>query len=39
VRDEATQAIRTFTQAVFSDPDFAATVVPLRDGVLVAYRR
>jgi caffeoyl-CoA O-methyltransferase len=39
VRDEATQAIRTFTQAVFSDPDFAATVVPVRDGVLVAYRR
>lgn len=39
VRDEATEAIRTFTRAVFADPDFAATVVPLRDGVLVAYRR
>lgn len=39
VRDEATEAIRTFTRAVFEDPDFAATVIPLRDGVLVAYRR
>ncbi len=39
VRDEATEAIRAFTHAVFTDSDFAATVVPLRDGVLVAYRR
>jgi len=39
VRDESTQALRTFTRAVFEDPEFAATVVPLRDGVLVAYRR
>jgi predicted O-methyltransferase YrrM len=39
VRDEATEAIRAFTRGVSEDPDFAATVVPLRDGVLVAYRR
>ncbi|MCS7234928.1 MAG: O-methyltransferase [Armatimonadota bacterium] len=38
-RDEATEAIRAFTRAVSEDPEFAATVVPLRDGVLVAYRR
>lgn len=38
-RDEATEAIRRFTKLVFADPEFAATVVPLRDGVLVAYRR
>lgn len=39
VRDASTRAIRTFTRAVFQDPEFAATVVPLRDGVLVALRR
>ncbi len=39
VRDEVTEAVRAFTHAVCADPDFAATVVPLRDGVLVAYRR
>lgn len=38
-RDKETEAIRTFTRAVLDDPEFAATVVPLRDGVLVAYRR
>lgn len=39
VRDRETGAIRTFTRAVLDDPEFAATLVPLRDGVLVAYRR
>lgn len=39
VRDRETEAIRTFTRAVLDDPEFAATLVPLRDGVLVAYRR
>lgn len=37
-RDEETEAIRRFTRKVFEDPELAATVVPLRDGVLVAYR-
>jgi predicted O-methyltransferase YrrM len=39
VRDPATEALRSFTRAVFEDPDFTATVVPLRDGILVAYLR
>jgi len=38
-RDADTQAIRTFTQAVFDDPEFDSAIVPLRDGVLVARRR
>lgn len=39
VRDVETTAIRTFTRAVFADPEFVSTIVPLRDGVLVARRR
>jgi caffeoyl-CoA O-methyltransferase len=38
VRDAATEGIRAFTRAVFADPDFAATMIPLRDGVLLARR-
>ncbi len=37
--DADTAAIRAFTQAVFADPEFVSTIVPLRDGVLVARRR
>jgi caffeoyl-CoA O-methyltransferase len=37
--DAETEAIRTFTRAVFGDPEFASTIVPLRDGVLLARRR
>ncbi|MDR5683664.1 MAG: O-methyltransferase [Armatimonadota bacterium] len=37
-RDGATEAIRIYTRQVFADPDFVASVVPLRDGVLVARR-
>ncbi len=37
--DPETEAIRTFTRAVFADPEFVSTIVPLRDGVLVARRR
>ena len=36
--DAETEGIRTFTRAVFADPDFVSTIVPLRDGVLVARR-
>jgi caffeoyl-CoA O-methyltransferase len=39
VKDTETEGIRSFTHAVFADPDFASTIVPLRDGVLVARRR
>ncbi|HET8999783.1 MAG TPA: SAM-dependent methyltransferase, partial [bacterium] len=38
VTDADTEAIRTFTRAVFDDPEFVSTIVPLRDGVLVARR-
>lgn len=39
VTDADTEAIRTFTRAVFDDPEFVSTIVPLRDGVLVARRQ
>jgi caffeoyl-CoA O-methyltransferase len=39
VTDAGTEAIRTFTRAIFGDPEFASTIVPLRDGVLVARRQ
>jgi caffeoyl-CoA O-methyltransferase len=39
VTDAGTEAIRAFTRAVFADPEFVSTIVPLRDGVLVARRR
>jgi predicted O-methyltransferase YrrM len=38
-KDAGTEAIRAFTRAVFADPEFVSTIVPLRDGVLVARRR
>lgn len=37
--DEATTGIRQFVAAVFADKDFVSTIVPLRDGVLVALRK
>lgn len=39
IADPETSGVRQFTQAVFADPDFVSTIVPLRDGVLVARRR
>ncbi len=39
VTDEATTGIRQFVTAVFADKDFVSTIVPLRDGVLVALRK
>jgi len=35
---EPTQAIREFTRLVTRSPDWSATVVPIRDGLLVAIR-
>jgi predicted O-methyltransferase YrrM len=34
-----TAAIREFTRLVMDDPEWTASVVPIRDGVLVAHRR
>jgi predicted O-methyltransferase YrrM len=38
-RSESTEAIRRHNELVFSDPDFDATIDPVRDGVLFARRR
>ena len=39
VTDEATTGIRQFVTAVFADKDFVSTIIPLRDGVLLALRK
>jgi len=36
--DTDTEGVRSFTRAVFADKDFTSTIVPLRDGVLLARR-
>lgn len=36
--DPQTDAIRRVTQMLFEDPDFCCTVLPLRDGVLMARK-
>lgn len=36
---EGTQAIREFTRLVTQDPSWIASIVPIRDGVLVATKR
>lgn len=38
-RSRATEGIRTFTRLVLDDPDFFASIVPLRDGLMVAVKR
>jgi predicted O-methyltransferase YrrM len=38
-RSADTEGIRAFTAEVMGDPDFTASIVPIRDGVLVAMRR
>jgi caffeoyl-CoA O-methyltransferase len=38
VTDADTRAIREFTSAVFADPAFTSTIIPLRDGVLLARK-
>lgn len=36
--DASTEAIKEFNRKLFSRKDFAASIVPVRDGVAVAYR-
>lgn len=36
--DQATTAVRTFNEALYADPRFFTTIIPLRDGVAVAMR-
>lgn len=38
-RTTATQGIREFTKAVTTDPDWVVTLAPLRDGMIIAYRK
>lgn len=38
-RDAATQAVVDVTEALYSDPDFDVSLLPVRDGVVVALRR
>jgi predicted O-methyltransferase YrrM len=37
-RSRATRAIREFTRRVQADPRWISTLIPIRDGLLVAYR-
>ena len=37
-RSDTTESIREFTRLVTADPDWTASIVPIRDGVLVAQR-
>ena len=37
-RDRETLGIKRFNEYLFNDPDFMTVIVPLRDGVLVAYK-
>ena len=37
-RSKATRGIREFTRRVQADPRWVSTVIPIRDGLLVAYR-
>jgi predicted O-methyltransferase YrrM len=37
-RSDATEGVRELTRMVFRDPDWTASLVPIRDGVLVARR-
>lgn len=38
-RTPATQGVRDFTRLVMTDPAWISSIVPIRDGLLVAYRR
>lgn len=37
-RSPATEGIRAFTRTITADPGWISTVLPIRDGLLVAYR-
>jgi predicted O-methyltransferase YrrM len=37
-KSEMTEGVRKLTQMVFNDPDFVPTLVPIRDGLLVAMK-
>jgi predicted O-methyltransferase YrrM len=38
-QSEATRGVREFTRLITTDPNWIASIVPMRDGLLVAYKR
>jgi predicted O-methyltransferase YrrM len=38
-RSPATEGVREFTRRITTDPDWIASLVPVRDGVIVAYKK
>ncbi len=38
-RERDTEAIREFTRRITGDPDWVATLVPIRDGLIVGYKK
>lgn len=37
--DKSTEAIRRFTRAITTDPAWIVSLIPMRDGMIVAYKR
>jgi predicted O-methyltransferase YrrM len=37
-RSETTEGVRQFTRMITTDPTWISSIVPIRDGLLVAYR-
>lgn len=37
--EKSTEAIRRFTHAITTDPDWVVSLAPLRDGLIVAYKK
>jgi predicted O-methyltransferase YrrM len=38
-REKSTEAIRRFTHEVITDPDWIVSLAPMRDGMMVAYKK
>lgn len=38
-REKSTEAIRRFTQAITTDPDWIVSLTPMRDGMILAYKK
>ena len=39
VKDKNTESIRRFTRDITTDPDWIVSLVPMRDGMIVAYKK
>jgi predicted O-methyltransferase YrrM len=38
-KDKSTEAIRRFVNDVTTDPDWIVSLTPMRDGMIVAYKK